>query len=391
MSYTVPERSRLSIAEYESSSAHTDQLADDALVPVWLGLFDKAGSLIASLIASKKYHREDKATVAYRDATIDMLGDTLWYLSALCRRLEYSLEEVMAEAYQVDSIASDMVMGAFPKAPIASVRIFGEKKEFDELLVQLGRNAASLLGISTRSQTNTKKERLVAFTQTYLLTAQACNIPLVEIAAQNLTKTRGRFLDHALSDLPNFDSGFPKEEQIPQSFRIEIQQRKDGKCYSRWNKVFIGGPLTDSIEVPDDYRFHDVFHFAHAAILHWSPTFRAFIRQKRKSQAEFDENQDGGRAIAIEEGLTAYIFACAKELDFFEGQSSISFHLLKTIGRFVQGYEVERCPLKLWEEAILQGYSVFRALRENGGGVVVGSRKDRSISYESGNPEKPVF
>ena len=141
-------------------------------------------------------------------------------------------------------------------------------------------------------------------------------------------------------------------------------------------------PLTDNIEDSDDYRFHDVFHFAHASILHWSPTFRALIRQKRKSEQRFDENQDGGRAIVTEEGLTAYIFGCAKELSFFEGQSTISFDLLKTIAQFVRGYEVERCPLKLWEDAILQGYAVFRRLRENGGGVVVGSRENRTISYE---------
>jgi hypothetical protein len=43
------------------------------------------------------------------------------------------------------------------------------------------------------------------------------------------------------------------------------------------NGVFIGDPLTDNIRDPDGYRFHDVFHFARAAILHWSPTFRALI------------------------------------------------------------------------------------------------------------------
>ena len=227
-----------------------------------------------------------------------------------------------------------------------------------------------------------QKQRLVAFSRTYLRAVQACKIPLALIAGTNLAKTRGRFLDFDVSELPDFDTGFPEEERLPHTFRIEIKQRGSGKCYLRWNGVFIGDPLTDNIEDPDGYRFHDVFHFAHAAILHWSPTFRALIRQKRKGEARFDENQDGGRAIVIEEGLTAYIFACAKDLNFFEGQSSLSFDLLKTISNFVRGYEVEQCPLKLWEEAILQGYAVFRLLRENNGGIVVGSREDRTISYE---------
>ena len=34
------------------------------------------------------------------------------------------------------------------------------------------------------------------------------------------------------------------------------------------------------------------------------------------------------------------------------------------VREFVAGYEVERCPLWLWEEAILQGYAAFRFLRE---------------------------
>ena len=45
----------------------------------------------------------------------------------------------------------------------------------------------------------------------------------------------------------------------------------------------------------------DVFHFAHAAILHWSPTFRALIRHKRKSNPDIDEAQDSGRAIVIDD------------------------------------------------------------------------------------------
>lgn len=380
MNSTVAARPGLSIAEYESSSAHTDRLADDALTPVRLGLFGEVGGLMAT---SKKYHREGEAYVAHREAVIDEFGDTLWYLTALCRRLGYSLEELVAEASQGDDVTSEVVTGTLPNAPIiACVRTFGGQTALDDLLVCLGQEAASLLHAG--SDTGTEREKLVAFTQTYLRAVQACKISLTVIATRNLAKIRGRFLDYDVSKLPDFDARFPEEERLPQSFRIEIKQRGTGKCYLRWNGVFIGDPLTDNIEDSDDYRFHDVFHFAHAAILHWSPTFRALIRQKRKSEKGLDENQDGGRAIVIEEGLTAYIFACAKELNFFEGQASISFDLLKTIENFVRGYEVEQCPLKLWEEAIMQGYAAFRLLREHGGGVVVGNRKNRTIAYELG-------
>jgi hypothetical protein len=40
-------------------------------------------------------------------------------------------------------------------------------------------------------------------------------------------------------------------------------------------------------------------------------------------------------------------------LNFFEGQESVSFDVLKTVSQFVSGYEVDACPLKLWEDAIL--------------------------------------
>lgn len=139
--------------------------------------------------------------------------------------------------------------------------------------------------------------------------------------------------------------------------------------------------MTDNIRDPDGYRFHDVFHLAHAAILHWSPTFRALIKQKRKSDPVFDEAQDGGRAIVVEEGLTAWLYSYSKELDYFEGHDGVSFDALKTIQKFIQGYEVDKCPLKLWEDAIIQGYSVFRQVRKNNGGIVMGDRENRTISY----------
>ena len=60
----------------------------------------------------------------------------------------------------------------------------------------------------------------------------------------------------------------------------------------------------------------------------------------------------------------------------------MSFDLLKTISQFVSGYEVEACPLKLWEDAILQGYNVFRQVRANNGGIVIGNRAARKVEYK---------
>jgi hypothetical protein len=146
--------------------------------------------------------------------------------------------------------------------------------------------------------------------------------------------------------------------------------------------------LTDNITDQDGYRFHDVFHFAYAAVLHWSPVVRALIKQKRKSSPKYDEEQDSGRAIVVEEGLTAWIFSQAKELSFFDGQNRIPLGMLKTIGEFVNGYEVDKCPLKLWEKAVLEGYMVFRQIRDANGGWIVGDRTLRTIRFEPLEIEK---
>jgi hypothetical protein len=202
------------------------------------------------------------------------------------------------------------------------------------------------------------------------------------VVRKNLLKTIGRFLPPDYQNLPDFDRDFKPEEQLPRQFEITIDQRSGGRSYLRMNDVFIGDPLTDNILDPDGYRFHDVFHFTHAAILHWSPTFRALIKHKRKSNPKIDEAQDGGRASVVEEGLSAWIFARAKELSYFEGQKRLSFDLLKTIQQFVAGYEVEACPLSLWEVAILRGYEVFRKVKHNLGGTVVCDRNTRTVEYK---------
>src|SRR5205807_9046535 len=84
------------------------------------------------------------------------------------------------------------------------------------------------------------------------------------------------------------------------------------------------------------------------------------------------EAQDGARATLIEEGVTTWIFGQAVNLSLFEDMNhgDLPFDLLKHVRQFVAGYEVERCPLWLWEEAILEGYAAFRFLRQHRRGRV---------------------
>lgn len=354
----------------------TDKMPRD-LEPVLFGLFGEVGSVMA---ASKKHHREKEVYVGFRDAVIEEFGDALWYVVAIGRRLGLEVEAIFSDA--VTEHAGDSAVAANDLAgwPISVAKRSTPAPELDPALFLLGDAASALLALSKNRMG--ARPLLTTFVSCYLKALQASGMSFAEIAHHNSTKTRGRFLEPNPAELPTFDAEFEAEERIPDHFEIRVSQRKSGKSYLQWNDVFLGDPLTDNIADEDGYRFHDVFHMAHAAVLHWSPVFRALIKQKRKSNPKYDETEDGGRAIVVEEGLTAWVFAQAKHVGFFANATSVSFDLLKGVQRFVAGYEVERCPLKLWENAILQGYRAFMQLQQNNGGVLIGDRNSRTLTYK---------
>ena len=339
----------------------TDRIPLSNMEPILFGLFGEVGSIMA---IAKKRHRENLAYPEYPQALEEEFGDVLWYLAALCRRFDIDIAEILSEAE--NKYRENVV-----------------KHNLDLSLLDLGKATSTLLDInSSKEQT---RRLLCTFSLHYLQALKITRMTLRSVVNSNIAKVRGRFLVSDLSDLPTFDDDFLKDEQIPEHFEIKITQRRSGETYLQWNDVFIGDPLTDNSLDPDGYRFHDVFHLANAAVLHWSPVFRRLIKQKRKSIPEVDEVQDGGRASIIEEGLTSWLFSHAKNLNFFDKHATISFDMLKTVQQFVRGYEVEECPLNLWEHAILKGYEVFRQVRDNKGGVVIGDRKTRTIVYKSIN------
>ncbi|MEJ0027679.1 MAG: nucleoside triphosphate pyrophosphohydrolase family protein [Rhizomicrobium sp.] len=375
---SASDKGSILLREYVSEIAKTDKLPPHDLRPVLLGLFGEVGSILAT---AKKVDREGKAYIGFHDTVAEEFGDTLWYFAALCRRLKIELESVFSAVskgpgYGESIAASDLLEGS-----VSHVASFVASPSLHDAFLKLGDAVSPLLDL--RGPGESVRGHLSVFADHYLQALRAAGVTFSSVVHENIAKTRGRFLHPDFSRLPTFDHKFLEEERIPQNFAIKITQRKSGQSYLQWNGVFVGDPLTDNILDRDGYRFHDVFHFAHAAILHWSPVFRALIKQKRKSDREYDEAQDGGRAIVVEEGLTAWIFSRAKALNYFEDQKSISFDLLKTIGQFVKGYEVDQCPLMLWERAILQGFAVFRKVRDNNGGIVIGDRKARTIGYRS--------
>ena len=79
-----------------------------------------------------------------------------------------------------------------------------------------------------------------------------------------------------------------------------------------------------------------------------------------------------------------------KRIDLVRTKKIVPLGILKTISEFVSGYEVEKCPLKLWEKAILDGYKVFRQIKSNNGGWVICDREQRTIKYEPLEKNKDV-
>lgn len=143
--------------------------------------------------------------------------------------------------------------------------------------------------------------------------------------------------------------------------------------------------MTDNAYVPDGYRFHDVFHLAYAAILGWSPVLRSLWNRKRKSKRTVDEVEDGGRSIAIEEGICALVFAHANDNDFYHA-SRVDPMLLNTIEKMTAHLEVSQCPSVAWETAILEGYRVFRQLSRNAGGYVTMDMVRQRLSFSQTAP-----
>lgn len=364
------------LIDYAQKVEPTDNLPFEDLQPVLLGLFGEVGSIMST---AKKLHREGEAFAGYRQAAIEEFGDALWYLAAICRRLKFGVDKVFSEAIRAAGCKVTVVAGDTPDWPVDIANRVKPISHLDSVLLKLGEATAALLTL--KANPSNPKTVLLSFANCYLEGLEAAGMTFGQIVDYNISKTRGRFLVPDPNTLPTFDDEFEAEERIPEHFEMKMVQRKSGNTAIQWNGVFIGEPLTDNIRDEDGYRFHDVFHFAHASILHWSPTFRSLIKHKRKSNPKIDEAQDGGRAIVVEEGLTAWIFSRAKQLGFFAGHKSISFDMLKTVQQFVSGYEVEACPLKLWEDAILQGYEVFRNIRDNNGGTVIGDRKARRVRY----------
>ena len=213
--------------------------------------------------------------------------------------------------------------------------------------------------------------------------ASKFDLALSEIAVANLAKVKERWSTDRPEPL-SFDTELPEGERLPRQFEIELID-VEGEARQRVRVLIDGQPfgaeLTDNAYDPDGYRFHDVFHFAYAAVLGWSPITRALLRRKRKSRPLLDEVEDGGRAAVIEEGIAALAFDYARRHRMLEGVATLDFQLLRTIKDMTSHLEVRQCSTGEWEQAVLLGFQVWRAVLAARGGRIAVDLDARCIAY----------
>lgn len=221
----------------------------------------------------------------------------------------------------------------------------------------------------------------------YLSTIATQNsLSLEEIASQNLEKIKDRFLVDEKTEYKDFDLNYPEKERFPDEFEIQfvsyeeegikklmIIDKRDGKM--------IGDPLTDNTYEDDGYRYHDIFHYGYLAIMGWSPVVRKLFKLKRKSNSEIDVNEDGARSQITEELISLFIYHHAVDLDLLKYSKTIDSGIIKQVQTLVKNTEVRDCSGTQWEKAILNSYEIFNELRENEGGRVLVSKKNRKLIY----------
>lgn len=239
--------------------------------------------------------------------------------------------------------------------------------------------------------------------------ATAFELNLEEIAEANLRRTRDRYGPNELSSLQVLDVDYPEHERFPRRLVVEFTEHRlpsgrvsaslslvdaepnpfpDGPTKIGSNEVGfrvgseLGASLTDNSRRVDGYRYHDAIHMGFMTVLGWSPTLRALLRLKRKSEPEIDECEDGARAIFAEEGLAALLSRLAVRRNGFQNETSVDGDAIIVVKAATTGLEAEQLPAWLWRKAISQGFLAMHQLCENGGGYLIAELDERRLSYK---------
>ena len=284
------------------------------------------------------------------------------------------------DRYQSDALRSDRTRAQGEVASLI-VPLLGLAGEAGQLLSEYKKHLRD--GKAHRLFRERVSEELGDLLWYVATVASRFDLSLSEIADANLAKVKHRWASDRAEPLV-FDAELPEGERLPRQLEVElIDIAEDTREHVR---IFVDGSvfgeeLTDNAYDPDGYRFHDVFHFAYAALLGWSPITRRLLRRKRKSQPLLDEVEDGGRAAVIEEGVVTLAFEYARRHHFLEGVTALDYQLLRTIKDMTSHLEVQQCTPGEWEQAILRGFDVWRAVFAARGGRIAVDLDARSVNF----------
>ena len=345
----------------------------DAITTPMLGLIGETGEVVSEL---KKRAREGEAYVAFRDRLAEEAGDLLWYVADLANWRGIRLADIDRNAVPVIGDVKNDGEGGWIRAALS-------------LSEEAGRISHAYQGLLDGRQSDAQFDAILGDSLVALLTEikvlmGTYDLSIGTVAARNLEKTRHRWVGPAKRVPAPSKRLWSEDERLPLCFdatltdrggRVRISFVIDGKA-----TPLMADSLTDNAYDPDGYRFHDVFHMAYAAVLGWSPVTRSLLRRKRKSDPRVDEVEDGGRAVAIEEGISAMVFAYASQHRMLDGVSTIEDSVLRTIRDMTGHLEVSVRSEAEWQDAILQGFAAWRRIRDDGGGCVRVDKAARCIS-----------
>lgn len=382
----------VTLNEYQEFTRLTDQNKKTGyaglMLPL-LGIYGEVGSLLSEL---KKKQRDAGSYVGYAESVIEELGDVMWYFTNIAARANLSMDTLAQrmprELHDWDEETHDF--RTFDDLQSRSKHVgpnSGEKFERGAiaLAAKVGRLLDHISLGSIEANRDLLSADLVEILRAIVQAADDADVSLQEAVQRNIEKVTSRWPIERKYP-PLFDDRFESDEQLPRRIKMLIAEKQIGdKAFvvQTCNDIKIGDRLTDNKAEQDDYRFHDVFHLAYAANLGWSPVIRALFKVKRKSDPRIDENEDGARAVLIEEGVATWIFNHAIRLNYFAEIQALDYTLLKAVRELVKGYEVESCPMWLWEKAILDGFHAFRFLKEYRRGLVIADLVERRLTVET--------
>ncbi|HDS1563606.1 MazG nucleotide pyrophosphohydrolase domain-containing protein [Stenotrophomonas maltophilia] len=373
--------------QYLSSAMSSNQFqgTDDELFKHKLGLIGEVGELCSGIKKAKR----DALTDAEASVASEEIGDILWYLFAIAKHQKFRMSALLKSAInEVAAILRVQPLGG-GDADVSFRRLTGFVNA-SKSSVQMGENEALQRAVGRAgalvSSPGAALPALAGMLADLALLTHSLNLDLEQVARDNVDKVRARWPGASPSPSELFDSASDQNEQLPRTLWVRFEERKVRTvpyAFISVNGINVGDRLTDNSHEADDYRFHDVFHLAYAACLGWSPVLRALLKRKRKSSPALDENEDGARAIIIEEAISTWMFNIGRE-HLFAGVrlEKFPYSVLKQVQSLVKGYEVEACQPWEWANAILMGFEVFRTLKEKRGGYVVADLNARRITYK---------